>query len=81
MKRVIIFVILAAAVLVGLVVLRGRGIETKIEPTSVSPGDKAAMVAAVYRARRTTNELSVYYVERYTRGKASWYHVLFNDEG
>ena len=38
------------------------------------------MVAAVYRMRRMTDGLSVYCVEKYTRGRTSWYHVLFNNE-
>ena len=63
MKRIIIFVIVAAAILVGLVILRGRGIKTKIEPANMSPEDKTAMVAAVYHAavwRRSRTRTQIY---------------------
>jgi hypothetical protein len=80
MKRIVLLLLLVAAVLVSVFILRRRAKQTKIEPANVSQEDRAAMVAAVYRTRRRTNGLSVYYVEKYSRGRVSWYHVLFNDE-
>ena len=52
---------------------------TKIEPADVSTDDRDAMVAAVYQTGIRTNGLSVYYVEKFTRGGDSWLHVQFTD--
>jgi hypothetical protein len=67
------------AILLVLVALSGCSKRTKIEPADVSMEDKDAMVAAVYGTGIRTNGLSVYYVERFTRGRDSWLHVQFTD--
>jgi hypothetical protein len=71
MKRIAILLVLA--------VLPGCSRRTKIEPADVSTEDRDAMVAAVYQAGIRTNGLSVYYVERFTRGRDSWLHVQFTN--
>lgn len=67
------------AILFALVVVSGCSRRTKIEPTDVSTVDRAGMVAAVYHTGIRTNGLSVYYVERFTRGRDTWLHVQFTD--
>lgn len=67
------------AILMLLVALSGCGKRAKIEPADVSADDRDAMVAAVYRTGMRTNGLSVYNVERFTRGGDSWLHVQFTD--
>ena len=67
------------AILLVLVVASGCSKRTKIEPADVSTDDREGMVAAVYQTGMRTNGLSVYYVERFTRGRDSWLHVQFTD--
>lgn len=53
--------------------------QIRIEPANMTPVECNNMVSAVYKSGAWSNGLSVYYVEKYTQGPRSWYHVLFND--
>ena len=72
MKRIVILLVLV-------ILSGGCSKRTKIEPADVSTDDRDAMVAAVYQTGVRTNGLSLYYVERFTRGRDSWLHVQFTD--